>query len=83
MIELCALCVHSAFKQHSAVTLQCTCPFLQARQQQRAKPSKGAEWRPLTQAELLVEAARTEIENLHSLKHLLALEVCGAVDSIG
>lgn len=42
---------------------------------ERAKPRKGSEWRPMSQAELLAEAAQTEIYNIQSLKHLLAMEV--------
>uniref|UniRef100_A0A7S0X1N8 Vps72/YL1 C-terminal domain-containing protein n=1 Tax=Chlamydomonas leiostraca TaxID=1034604 RepID=A0A7S0X1N8_9CHLO len=40
----------------------------------RAKATRGAEWRPMSQAELLAEAARTEVENMTSLKVMLAME---------
>lgn len=41
---------------------------------QQKKPVKQTAQRQLTQAELLAEAARTEIENTRSLQYLVALE---------
>ncbi len=52
-------------------------PLRAAAQAKPARPrsAKSSEWRPLTQAELLAEAARTEVDNLYSLRQLLAMEV--------
>jgi len=40
----------------------------------RSTPKSRANWQPLTQADLLAEAARTEVENIQSLKLLMAME---------
>mmetsp|Transcript_25650 Transcript_25650/g.46748 ORF Transcript_25650/g.46748 Transcript_25650/m.46748 type:complete len:525 (+) Transcript_25650:187-1761(+) len=47
---------------------------LQQQQKKRSWNAPSASWRPLSQEELLIEAARTEVENAISLQHLLALE---------
>ncbi|GAX76865.1 hypothetical protein CEUSTIGMA_g4311.t1 [Chlamydomonas eustigma] len=40
----------------------------------RKRKNKDDNWRPMTQQELLADAARTEMENMASLKLLLAME---------
>ncbi|KAG1652588.1 hypothetical protein FOA52_007920 [Chlamydomonas sp. UWO 241] len=61
-------------------TVSKTTEGAQARRKQDAKPKKAPTkkkddgWRPMTQQELLAEAARTEVENTASLKLLLARE---------
>jgi hypothetical protein len=50
----------------------------QSQYRRPAKRSKSSKTHTLSQAELLAEAARTEIENIQSLKHLLAMEVGAA-----
>jgi vacuolar protein sorting-associated protein 72 len=43
-------------------------------QKNRRKPQQKAEYRPLTQEELLAEAAQTELENTASVQALIAAE---------
>eukprot|EP00983_Pelagomonas_calceolata_P053365 1143260-Pelagomonas_calceolata.AAC.2 len=47
----------------------------------RSTPKSRANWQPLTQADLLAEAARTEVENIQSLKLLMAMEEVGVLHS--